>query len=145
MCVHVVSHVYICVYIHACVHTCTVRTFNFFKIILRLVFLQILRFVFPRSCWVVACSLWVLQHDSCCMNRSFKAYFCSLLLDALGSKNIKINTLHALLTVGDGVSNNLNDASYISHLKQSLFLYYVIYYTSCELTEGSSHRYCTFT
>ena len=50
MCVHVVPHVYMCV--HACVHTCTVhvhvpRTFNFFKIILRLVFLQILRFVFP--------------------------------------------------------------------------------------------------
>jgi hypothetical protein len=43
MCVHVV---HVCVYIH--VHdTCSLRTFNFFKIILRLVFLQILRFVFP--------------------------------------------------------------------------------------------------
>ena len=47
-----------------------------------------------------------------------------------------------LRTVGDSVSNNLNDASHLPHLAESFF---ILCCTSCELTEGSSRRKYTFT
>jgi hypothetical protein len=63
-----------------------------------------------------------------------------------GSSSLKINSkstlLHALRTVGDGVANNLNDASHLPHFAESFF---ILCCTSCELTEGSSRRKYTFT
>ena len=56
--------------------------------------------------------------------------------------NSKSTLLHALRTVGDGVANNLNDASHLPHLAEYLF---TLYYTCCELTEGSPRRNHTFT
>jgi hypothetical protein len=50
--------------------------------------------------------------------------------------------LHALCTVGDGVSNNLNDASHLPHLAECFL---ILFCTSCELTEGLPRRYYTFT
>ena len=47
-----------------------------------------------------------------------------------------------LCTVGGGVANNLNDASHLPHLAEYLF---TLYYTCCELTEGSPRRNYTFT
>jgi hypothetical protein len=44
--------------------------------------------------------------------------------------------------VGDGVANNLNDVSHLPHLAVS---FHLLFYTSCELTEGSSRRNYTFT
>ena len=44
--------------------------------------------------------------------------------------------------MGDGVANNLNDASHLLKLAESFL---ILYCTSCELAEGSSRRYCTFT
>ena len=62
------------------------------------------------------------------------------------SKSIKINQnqplLYALRTVGGGVANNLNDASHLPHLAE---YFLILFCTSCELTEGSPCRYCTFT
>ena len=61
-------------------------------------------------------------------------------------ENMHIHTLstllHALRTMGDGVANNLNDASHLPHLAESFL---ILSCTSCEFTEGSSRRYCTFT
>ena len=54
----------------------------------------------------------------------------------------KSTLLHALRTMGDGVANNLNDASHLPHLAESFL---ILSCTSCEFTEGSSRRYCTFT
>jgi len=51
-------------------------------------------------------------------------------------------SVHALRTMGDGVANNLNDASHLPHLAESFL---ILSCTSCEFTEGSSRRYCTFT
>ena len=73
------------------------------------------------------------------------ACFCSLLLDAFWNKNwgimwthSKSTLLHALRTVG-GVANNLNDASHLPDLAESFL---ILYFTSCELTEGLPRR-CT--
>ena len=54
----------------------------------------------------------------------------------------KSTLLHALRTVGGGVANNLHDASHLPHLAESFL---ILFCTSCELTEGSPRRYCTFT
>ena len=58
------------------------------------------------------------------------------------SINSKSTLLHALRTVGGGVANNLNDVSHLPHSAESFL---ILSCTSCELTEGSSRRYCTFT
>ena len=47
-----------------------------------------------------------------------------------------------LCTVGGGVANSLNDASHLPHLAE---LFITLYYTCCELTEGSPRRNHTFT
>ena len=54
----------------------------------------------------------------------------------------KSTLLHVLCTVGGGVANNLNDASHLPHLAE---YFLILFCTSCELTEGSPCRYCTFT
>ena len=54
----------------------------------------------------------------------------------------KSTLLHVLCTVGGGVANSLNDASHLPHLAE---LFITLYYTCCELTEGSPRRNYTFT
>ena len=44
--------------------------------------------------------------------------------------------------MGGGVANSLNDASHLPHLAE---LFITLYYTCCELTEGSPRRNHTFT
>ena len=58
------------------------------------------------------------------------------------SKTINSTLLHVLCTVGGGVANNLNDASHLPHLAD---VFFTLFYTSCELTEGSPRRNHTFT
>ena len=43
--------------------------------------------------------------------------------------------------MGDGVDNNLNDASHLLKLAESFL---ILYCTSCELKEGSPRRIYTF-
>ena len=56
----------------------------------------------------------------------------------------KIKTIKSTLldAVGDGVANNLNDASHLPHLAESFL---ILCCTSCELAEGSPRRNYTFT
>ena len=65
-------------------------------------------------------------------NENFE-YFCRQ------NQNHKINTFTC---VGDGVANNLNDASHLPHLAESFL---ILCCTSCELAEGSPRRNYTFT
>ena len=94
-------------------------------------------------------SLFLLITAGCTLkykNENFE-YFCRQIQNhGKSTKSIKINQnqplLHALRTVGGGVANNLNDASHLPHLAE---YFLILSCTSCELTEGSPRRYCTFT
>jgi hypothetical protein len=65
---------------------------------------------------------------------------CTLIKQSKSSQNQHFYML--CVTWGGGVANNLHDASHQPHLTESFL---ILCCTSCELTEGSSRRYCIFT